>query len=414
MALDFAFFSNTGSDESGTGTQLNPYATPKKAVENLNPGGKALGRGGVYTGIRGTNDANDTFKQIPSGFGAAYGDDYTTVGAFNNEPVEFISHMDAATMILMPALYTKIRFQDLILTGNPNPGNTASQACFTGNAAPNNGSFLDILRCEIRTFRGVVIQTASAPDGRLLDCSMHDFVQSNSGNGGAYAIYSQSGAHRWEIGRNAMFNIDSTAIHHYSSSGEASNLLIHDNLIYNVCRVDNAGGAVLVANGTGHLIWNNIVFDVGALGSGFQVEYAQTGGTDTRNSIWAHNIAYLCEGYGFDFTQNGTGNLVINNIALSNGSGPIRNLEGAALTTNLFSGVTPESIWVDPGAAKNFHLLPGAAAARGQGTYNANFPTDKDGVTRAPGATDIGPSQYATAPVARRSKDPRIYAIGWF
>lgn len=385
MALDTVFFSNSGSDESGTGTQLNPFATPLKASQNVNPGGKVYGRGGTYTGIRGTDDSNDTFKSLPSGVGAAYGETYTTVMPFNGEPVEFIAHSSALIMIRTPNNFTKLRFQGLKLTGNA--GSLSAQACFSGAAGAFAGSFLDILNCDISGFRNVTIQTASSTDGRLLDSTVHDIL-AHTNDGGGYPIYINQNAHRWEVGRNTLYNTAGYAIHHYSGSGEANECRYHDNLIYNVCTTSGSA-AVLVANGSGHWVWNNIV--IPARNHGFEAEFAQVGGTDARNSIWAHNIAYGCPGYGFSFTQNGSNNLLINNIAVGNTLGAIRDLEGTTRTTNLVS-VSPASIFVDP-AGRNFHLRPTATGAIGQGTLHPSFLLDRDGRTRiAP--VDIGP--YAT------------------
>lgn len=390
MPLDTAFFSNSGNDTTGTGSQLNPYATPKKAAQNLNPNGTMYGRGGLYIDIRGTNDSNDTFKDLPSGTTG-----YTTVMAFNGEPVELKAHAGSTIMIRTPDNFTKLRFQGLKLTGNAAGVNT--QACFTGGGGAFAGSFLDILDCEISFFKDVAIQTASNSDGRLLDCSIHDIVPTNTGYGG-YPIYINQNAHRWEVGRNTMFNLASYAIHHYSTSGQANSGRYHNNLIYNWATTGSSS-ALLVANGTDNWIWNNIVAggtSVAGTSNGFETEWAQVGGSDTRNSIWAHNVAYGCPGYGFSFTQNGSNNLLINNIAVGNALGAIRDLEGTTKTTNLFAG-TPSSIFVDA-PNKNFHLRPTATSAIGQGTLHPSFLLDFDGQTRiAP--VDIGPYATLTASI---------------
>lgn len=390
MALDTAFFSTSGNDTTGTGSQLNPYATPKKAVDNLNPNGTAYGRGGTYTGIRGTNDSNDTFRLMPSGTGT----NYTTVKNFDNEPVEFVALHNTGVVVLTPANFTRLRFEGITFTASVGAG--TSQACFTGHGGASAGSFLDVINCTLRNFQGMGIQTASSTDGRMLGCTVTGLRYSTFGVN-AYPIYVNTGSHRWEVGFCTFDDNDSAGIHHYGSGGEANDCRYHDNLISR-WGLSEAATGILVANGTGHWIWNNIVRDGHPnAGHAFEAEYAQSAGTDTRNSIWAHNIGYNApNGYGFSFTQSGAGNLLINNIAVGNGLGSILNSEGAALTTNLFSGVPPSSLWVDPVTAKNFHLLPGATAARGQGTLNANFLTDREGRTRT-APPDIGPYEFVDA-----------------
>lgn len=386
---------------SGAGSALDPYDI-KTGVDNLPDGEKLLLRGGDYPNIRGTNDGNDIFRNLPDGLGP---DDYTTVEPYEGEPVRLIAYANTGLMILMPANFTRIRFQGLEFVANI--GNPGSQNFCSGHGLPNAGSYLEFVNCVIHGFRGVCIQTASITDGKLIGSTIYDLFQSQSGGGRAYCIYVNQSAHRWEVGWNTMYNIQSHAIQHYSTSGEASDCRYHDNLIYNWGTGD-PGSGILVANGSGNWVWNNIVHS--GTGHCFEAEYAQVGGTDTRNSIWAHNIGYNTPKYGFSFTQNGSNNLLLNNIALGCALGPLRDLEGVTQTTNLFSGSAP-AIWENPGT--DFRLLVGAAAARGQGTYNANFPLTFDGFARPNPNPDIGPYQYAAATITRRSKESRIYALGW-
>lgn len=383
MALDAAFCSNSGNDTTGTGTQLNPYATPLKASQNVNPNGTVYSRGGTYTNIGGAGNSGDTFYALPNGTGSSF----TTVKAYDGEPVIYQIKSGVVAMINVRTGNARQSFEDIEWVGQGYNYGTP-QVCF--RVIPGqSGSFMRLLRCTVRQFSNQGVLTSNCSDFTFNDNIIRDCGRTDANQYHGY--YISSGSVRIEIARNTIFNISGHGIHHYGT-GQASACRYHDNEIYNFGIYSGSG--LLVANGDGNWIWNNVVRDGhGNSGYGYDVEYNQGGSTTLfRNGIHAHNLAYNCPQGGFRFNDANSTSLCINNIALGNGGTPITNAAGVVLTTNLTTG-SPASIWSDPVTLKNFHLLAAASAALGQGTYNSTFPTDRDGRTRSD-PPDLGPFNF--------------------
>lgn len=384
-------FASPSAGGGGAGTVGDPY-TLKEACTNVSANDTVYCRGGQYTGIAGTGLSSDPFVNITSGTGSSR----TLVRPYEDEVVEFIPIQNAGILFRMPTDMTRVRFQNIIFTGNFT-GSSSQQACITGIAG-DSASHLDIWDCVIQGFPYVTVQTSSTPNISILRTTFRNLFGNPAG---AYGIYVNGGSNNCEIGWCTFDTITEYAIHHYSSSSESSNCLYHDNVFTNWGYAGaGTAPAMIVTNGTSNLVWNNLFYNGGSNSLGaIQVEFGAGG--DLRSSIFAHNAIYNPGGFAFRFGQTASvANTVLNNIA--HGATVNVSSDGdqtPTQTTNLWQAApsaTAAQTWETPGT--NFHLKS-TSAARGAGTYNANFPLDRDGLTRPNPSPDIGPHQFGAGAI---------------
>lgn len=383
-------FASTAASGGGAGTVGDPY-TLKEAADNVSGQDIIYCRGGQYTGVTGIGGAStETFGQITSGSGS----NYTLIRPYEDEVVEFIALQNTNIMFRMPTDMTRVRFQNIIFTGNFT--GTTQQTCISGQVG-DSATHLDVLDCIIRGFSYVTVQTSSTPNCRFLRTTFRNLF---GAPGGAYGIYINGDSDDTEVGNCTFENISEYAIHHYSSSSESSNCLYHDNIFTNWA--SGAGGAgsascMIITNGTGNLVYNNIFNGGGANSLGaIQVEFGAGG--DLRSSTFAHNAIYDPGGFAFRFGQTASvANTLLNNIAY----GATTNVSSdgdqtPTQTTNSWqvdSGETASETWITPGT--DFHIKTGSSMINA-GTYSATFPTDRNGSTRA-NPPEVGPYEFGTA-----------------
>lgn len=377
-------FASTAASGGGAGTVGDPY-TLKEAADNVSGQDIIYCRGGQYPGVTGIGGTSvETFGLIASGSGS----NYTLVRPYEDEVVEFIALQDTNIMFRMPTNMTRVRFQNIIWTGNFT--GTTQQTCISGQLG-DTATHLDILDCLIRGFSYVTVQTSSTPNCRFLRTTFRDLY---GAPGGAYGIYVNGDSDATEIGDCTFENISEYAIHHFSSSSESSNCRYYNNTFTNWA--SGAGGAgtascLLITNGTANWVWNNVFNDGGANSLGaIQVEFGSGG--DLRSSVFAHNAIYNPGAWAFRFGQTASvANTVKNNI--SHGHTTAVSSDGdqtPTQTTNSWQVAPSETAaqtWESPGT--NF-TLKATSSLLGAGTYDANYPTDIAGHTR-PNPPDLGP-----------------------
>lgn len=398
MPLDNPFCSYTsGSDTTGTGTQLNPYKTVKKGLENLNQDGTLYVRGGTYPDMVSESGGSATSNwnwDFPNGSG---GGNYTTLKAYENEPVKFIPFLNTFAMMTWRDLQSYIKIEGIEMQANTNVG---FQECFNAQSA-YTGDHIWIQAVNCHGFTGQGILTGAYTDGLVLD-SIFSAIGTTSLQHG---IYLSNGAHRWQVGRTTFHTIAGFGINHYSGSGQADDCRYYNNLIYNY---GTAGGhGLLIGNGDDNWAWNNIVRDGHANSSdGIIIDFGAAGHLAQGAKIF-HNVVYRTMKNGMSIHEGGdvTAHLIRNNIIVDWNLGgtanraAIKQIGGTFTKSNNIEddgSVVPGDIWLDPGS-RDFHLKAGASTIIGQGLYDGDFPDDYDGVTRPNPSPDIGPFQYGTA-----------------
>lgn len=397
-------FASVTAPGGGTGTLLNPY-TLREGIDNLNGDGTLECRGGNYAGIRGDGGANDPFVNLASGSGSGR----TLVRAYENEPVNFFPQQDFGQLLMMPLNSTRIRFEGIIFNGNVSSSSVA-QAMVAGHGSDST-AFWEFLSCIFQDTRGVVIQTSSTPDMKFQSCTWRR--NRMAGSIGSYCVYVNGGSHRCEISSSLMEDNDSWMIHHYSTNAESNDCRYFKNTLRRWGTVE--GAALILSNGSGNWVYNNLIMDGESNSSGaFEIDWNPVAARNTRSAIFAHNAIYNPGGPVIRLGQSASSpNLFLNNIGLNATAAVVTGGEQTpTYTTNLWQvapSATAAQTWEEVGV--NFLLKTGSAAINA-GTYNANFPTDRNGSTRA-NPPDIGPYEFgAVNPPVNVIPSPLVTQVG--
>lgn len=379
-------FASASASGGGAGTVGDPY-TLKEACAAVNANDIVYCRGGNYTGIRGDGGANDPFVDLPNGTGS----NRTLIRPYENEVVNLFPAQNYVVLLRMPSNSNRIRFQDIIFNGNVS--SPTSQAMITGFQTDST-AFWEFYRCSFLDTYGVCIQTSATEDMKFIDCIWRR--QHMVGALGSYCIYPNGGTHRLEVAGCLFEDNDSYMIHHYSSVGEASDCRYYNNTFKRWGTVE--GAALHISNGTGNWAWNNLFIDGQGNSQGaIEIDWNPTAALNTRSAIIAHNAGYNT---GLSFIRFGQSavspNLIINNIGIGASNFVVNGGEQTpTFTTNLWqidSGATAGETWED--APNNNFAIKAGSAAIGAGTYNANVPTDRNGIARANPSPDIGPYEF--------------------
>ena len=205
-----------------------------------------------------------------------------------------------------------------------------------------------------------------------------------------HGIYASVGSNML-IADNHIYNVSGYGIHFYNfGTAGLTNAVIKNNRVHDTGQTPNTTSfGILAGNGSGHKVYNNIVYNNGG---GIALDY----GTPSQIKVW-NNTVYNNNKYssvGITVSSNCSSCEVKNNIAYGHTLGNIVDRSGGAiLSTNL----TADPKFVDASGA-NFRLQS-ASPAISAGIILAEVTSDIDGISRLGLPYDIGAHKYASGTI---------------
>ena len=401
MALDNAFFSTSGNDTTGNGSQGNPYRTPKKACDNVNPNGTVFGRGGTYNvwALDSPGSGTATFLNLPSGTGGSF----TTVKNFDSEPVVFQAQNSSAHQVV----YFPTSKEFMKLEGIEVDGNQYVNHCIRSTAVAD----VEIVGCEVWNGSIGYLKSGYGHRVNIRTSVFHTTVDTVSGTPKSHAIYYGAGGNSDDciIENNRIYNIGKNAVQIQPNDGSVFNrFIVSGNTISDwntklAGSPGSIGSGIYLQAGLNSKIINNIMMRESLLGETW------VGAINLRGSVSgtlvAHNIIHqvrLCGVYITDGFSAGAitvhNNIILEFDEASLGSAAIQHTN-QTVSNNIITGSIGTHV-VDGSNAnvnlRDYHLLSTSSARDGGVAVGVEF--DKDGVIRTQGsAPDIGPYEYLEA-----------------
>jgi hypothetical protein len=259
--------------------------------------------------------------------------------------------------------------------------------------------------------------TTFATDIQIIDNLIQSNGDATSGSGpinehGIYPGCSRS----WLVERNTIRNNHAWQVHFYASGvNNHLNATIRYNLVEGHKSGSTSGSGILISQGSGHRIHNNVVVSPGSGGAALQ-NCIDLYGTQTGTKVY-NNTCYGMP-IGVFLSNSGVTNVIVKNNIFDNVTTPLSNTGGtiASWTHNLCPAATPDCgvsgstntvETADPGfvsAGTNFALASGSAA------INAGTATIASGdtINYNGSAPDIGAFEtfgYSSATVNENSLD---------
>jgi hypothetical protein len=371
---DYFYVATTGND-ANPGTFTSPKLTIQAGVALLSDGDTLYIRSGTYTGS--LNVIDSSLYSVASGSSFA---SPVTISAYPSETVTLQPPDGQQAIRLTTGSPHYIIIPDLILDGInqtlvPNMG--GPELVYLSTSAHHN-RFQGL---EVKNNSGNGFQISnndgSADYNEILDCIIHDNGRLNDTNTG-YGIYLK--ANYTLIQGNQIYSNNGYGIHHNpGAAGGDYNIIVanilHDNAVHGV----NTGNgttshAILIAKGTGNLIYNNQVYENQA---GISV-YSNSLDAGVYNNTVVDNI-----NEGISLQYYGNAPTIQNNISYGNGT-DIIDYGGTGTPVIDYNLTASDPLFVN-GAAFNYHLTS-PSPARDAGTTIAVVTTDFDGVSRPQGS----------------------------
>lgn len=280
----------------------------------------------------------------------------------------------------------------------------------TGSVANSDGMFLwdfgvstskphhiRLTNLEIRNWKNgdannhpACVHADAADNLEIVNNLIHD-CGTNTGSQGdhKHGIYGSKGANML-IGNNQIYNVTGYGVHLYNgATGGMTNAVIKNNLIHDTGQATNLNPStfgILAGNGSGHQIYNNVVYHNGG---GIDVSY----GSPSQIKIW-NNTFYQNNGYasvGISVSSACSSCEVKNNISYSHNLGNIVNNSGS---TTLSNNLTTDPLFVNS-AGNDFHIQSGSAAKDAGTNLSPTVVDDYEGIGRPQGpAYDEGAYEY--------------------
>ncbi len=354
-------FVSTGGSDSNAGTSvLSPWRTTEWALRHCAPSDVIAFRGGSYV------TANDTLSAFVAGTALAP----ISIIPYQGEPVTFTSdivYYNAANPCRYHHWYD-VRFQNgsYSLFGAQGSHHISFTRCYVQNALKNS----------------VEIGNDQSHDWLFDGCTFD-----HGGNDINYDHNLYISAPRTTIRNCDIFLAASCGMQMFNGyPGEnVDDCVVTGNRFFLNGRDDGtpltvSASAIMIYEGANHFVANNVIYNNRLIGICIAAQAV--------NVKVYHNTVYGGQ-YGIMAEAGATG-YCRNNLSGGNPGGNFIDASaGGVVFSHNYSG---NPGWVNPNAA-NFHLTAGASAARGQGLYLAEVPTDFDGVTRA-NPPDLGAYQY--------------------
>ncbi len=184
-------------------------------------------------------------------------------------------------------------------------------------------------------------------------------------------------------------------IHVYNDDGQVpNNSVIKNNIVHDISRNRSIGQlwGIITFNGTGHKIYNNVVYNIIAAGGTPSDGQGIVVASGASTAVVYNNTITQNMAYGLHFGV-ATGNAAVNNISYNNGTNYAVVSGTASPHTNSIdtNGDPTNPNFTSPGTG-DFSLGAGPAVDTGTPTGTSSvFTTDRDSIARPQGAQwDIG------------------------
>lgn len=370
-------------DDANSGSDLTPFKTIQRGMRALAAGDTLNIRGGIYP-----ERINSNSQTIPSG---SSWNDAPLISAFSGETV-VLRPVGGAEVVNLAHPYIKyVVFRDLILDGSGLQRTCSSgYGCSYGVSVTNGANHVRFSNTEIKNAAGSGILmtrgSSTAPTAiEFIGCNVHhNGVESR--DHGFYLTTSGNLVRNCKVHDNTGYGVH---IYTGNSAVTADNNTIDGNEVYNNALSSGSAPGILVDNGTGNLVMNNIVR---LNKNGIQVGNPWTSAaTASLTKVYNNTVYSNLPGLGIDIFISSSQVEVKNNIVYKNG-GAIGN---KGVSTVMSNNLLTDPKFVDE-LGGNFKLQATSPAVN-QGVVLVQVPIDIAGVARPQlGTHDIGAHEYAT------------------
>lgn len=342
------YVATTGDDDTGDGTEGNPYATIEKAASEASPGTTIHVAAGTYEGQRTHNIGGSVAV-------------YTNASGTQSSPIRFVSDT---------------------------PWGAVIDGAGVDQAWHNAGDYVEVIGFEI-TGSNYVGFNQRAHYGLIAGNHIHDLAAPdvNVPNGGALIAENKDTSSNNRYIGNLVHGVNppgaNSTMHgiYVNSPG----FVVQNNIVYDVS--DTARGIQAYRVIQDGIISNNLVFDCG---NGILYNPSEVVGS--QNAIITNNIVIDCgigiRKFGDDPTVTIDSNITFNCSTDYYNDGDA--IDDTVATNRITSN--PGLVNYQQDGSGDYHLAAGSPAI-GQGTSNGAPEKDFDGVTRG-SPPDIGPYEY--------------------
>jgi parallel beta-helix repeat protein len=377
-AASATFYVAPGGSDSSAGSETQPFATIKRGLQALQPGGTLYLRAGTYA-----ERVDSNTLTIPAGTSWSSA---VTVASYPGEIAVLRPGSGGAVLNLAHSYIKYLVFDRLELDA----------AGLDYAVSLNNGAnHVRFQSCEIRnsSLDGIILAygSGSTTYNEFLKLTVHETGLSGRGHG-MYIMTSNNLVEGCEFYNANRFGVQ---IYNGYSGERADNNVVRGNKFHNCGSGALSGGGITIGCGSGNAAYNNVL-------------WSNLAGIDTiwgapANTKIYNNTVYGSTGQGITIGADTSGVKVVNNIAYRNGGDIVDYASGTQKSNN---------VTVNPGfsnpAAGDFKLLSGSGAIDAGATL-AEVPTDFDGRTRPQGsAFDAGAFEFG-AP--RRLSAPKGVSV---
>ncbi len=370
-------------DDANSGSDLTPFKTIQRGIRALAAGDTLNIRGGIYP-----ERINSNNQTIPTGNSWT---DAPVISAFSGEMV-VLQPAGGGEVVNLAHPYIKyVVFKDLVLDGSGLQRTCSSgYGCSYGVSVTNGAHHVRFSNTEIKNAGGSGILmtrgSSSTPTAiEFIGCNVHhNGVEAR--DHGFYLATSGNLVRNCKVHDNAGYGVH---IYTGNTSVTADNNTIDGNDVYGNATTSSSAPGILVDNGTGNLVMNNIVR---LNKNGIQVGNPWTStATASLTKVYNNTVYNNMPGLGIDIFVSSSQTEVKNNIVYKNG-GAIGNKGVSTVTSN---NLLTDPKFVDE-LGGNFKLQATSPAVN-QGVILSLVPTDLAGVTRPQlGTHDMGAYEFSS------------------
>ncbi len=377
------YYVATNGNDAYSGSELQPFKTIKKGLTVIKAGDTLYIRGGIYP-----EQINSNVQVIPTG---SSWQDAPVISAYSGETVVLQPGGGSEVINLSRSNIQYVIFIGLVLdASNLQRSCSSGYGCSYGIGATNGAHHVRFTNIEIKNAAGsgVLITrggSTTPTSFEFLSCDVHH-NGTESRDHGFYLSTSGNRVRNCKIHHNTGWGIH---IYTGSLSVTTNNNTIDGNEIYSNAALSASAPGILIDNGAGNLVINNIVR---GNKNGIQVGAPFASGvTVSGTKIYNNTIYSNMPGVGIDIFASSSQTDVKNNILYRNGGTILNKGIGTTQSNNLFS----DPRFVDE-LNGNFKLQQGSPAIN-QGVLLGEVQYDFAGVTRPQlGAHDLGAYEYST------------------
>ena len=377
------YYVATDGNDANPGSELQPLKTIKKGISAIKSGDTLYIKGGTYP-----EQINSNAQTLPTG---SSWDDAPVISAYSGETVVLKPSGGSEVIALGHPSIKYLIFNGLVLdASNLQRSCPTGYGCSYGVGATNGVHHVRFTNIEIKNAAGsgVLITrggSSIATSFEFIGCDVH-----NNGvearDHGFYLATSGNRVKNCKVHHNAGFGI---IVYTGNTSVTANNNTIDGNYVYDNATTSGSAPGILIDNGSGNLVMNNVVR---GNKNGIHVGSAFVSGVSASSMrIYNNTIYQNLPGVGIDIFASSSQTDVKNNILYKNGGTILNKGINTVSSNNLFS----DPRFVDE-LMGDFKLQQGSSAIN-QGILLGEVVHDRAGVARPQlGIHDIGAYEYST------------------